>query len=534
MKTTASALSCFLARVALPLGLVAATFAQEATTPSYLPPAEEAVRLEKFEVSDRHEKTYVSQRSVTATKTDTALVNVPQSLSVVTRELIDDQSMRSIGDVTRYVPGAGIAQGEGNRDTPVLRGNSTTADFFVDGIRDDVQYFRDLYTVDRVEVLKGPNAMIFGRGGSGGLINRVTKHATGATIRELSLQVGSWDQYRATLDLGAPLTPTLAYRVTAVYEDAGSYRDDVTLNRYGINPTFAWRLAPHTTLHTGVEHFHDERTTDRGVSSFQGRPVKTDAATFFGDPAQSPTHATVDTAYAVLDHAFTRDITLRNSTRFSRYDKSYQNVFPGAVNAAVKQLEKIGAEIVEISLPHTDYAVAVYYIIATAEASANLARFDGIRYGHRCENPENLLDLYNRSRAEGFGPEVKRRIILGTYVLSSGYYDAYYRKAQKVRHLIRQDFARAFEKVDVLLGPTCPTPAFKFGAHTSDPLQMYLADIYTIAANLAGLCGLSLPCGQTVPTAGTPALPIGLQLLAPALGEATLLHAAHATEQALR
>ena len=205
-----------------------------------------------------------------------------------------------------------------------------------------------------------------------------------------------------------------------------------------------------------------------------------------------------------------------------------------AVDRAIQLLEGAGAELHRVSLPHTSSAIATYYIIATAEASANLARFDGIRYGHRCENPENLLDLYNRSRAEGFGPEVKRRIILGTYVLSSGYYDAYYRKAQKVRHLIRQDFARAFEKVDVLLGPTCPTPAFKFGAHTSDPLQMYLADIYTIAANLAGLCGLSLPCGQTVPTAGTPALPIGLQLLAPALGEATLLHAAHATEQALR
>jgi catecholate siderophore receptor len=333
MKYTALTLSHFLSRVALPLGLVAATFDQEATTPSYLPPAEAAVRLKKFEVNDRHAQTYISQRSVTATKTDTGLVNVPQSLSVVTRELIDDQSMRSIGDVTRYVPGAGIAQGEGNRDTPVLRGNSTTADFFVDGIRDDVQYFRDLYTVDRVEVLKGSNAMIFGRGGSGGLFNRVTKQATGATNRELSHQVGSWNQFRTTLDLGAPLTPTLAYRITALYEDSDSYRDDVTLTRYGINPTFAARIAPGTTLRTGIEHFHDKRTTDRGVSSFQDRPVKTDAATFFGDPVQSPTHATVDTTYVVLDHAFTRDLALRNSTRFSRYDKFYQNLFPGAVNA---------------------------------------------------------------------------------------------------------------------------------------------------------------------------------------------------------
>ena len=204
-----------------------------------------------------------------------------------------------------------------------------------------------------------------------------------------------------------------------------------------------------------------------------------------------------------------------------------------AVESAVRKLESAGAEIQQVSLPHTGSAVATYYIIATAEASANLARFDGIRYGHRVENPRDLRDLYDRSRAEGFGPEVKRRIILGTYVLSSGYYDAYYRKASKVRWLIRQDFARAFESVDVILGPTCPTPAFKFGAHAGDPLQMYLADIYTIAANLAGLCGLSLPCGTTAPTAETPALPIGLQLLAPPMAEATLLRAAYGTERLL-
>jgi aspartyl-tRNA(Asn)/glutamyl-tRNA(Gln) amidotransferase subunit A len=204
-----------------------------------------------------------------------------------------------------------------------------------------------------------------------------------------------------------------------------------------------------------------------------------------------------------------------------------------AVERTIRLLEKEGAEICQVSLPHTSSAVATYYIIATAEASANLARFDGIRYGHRTPDPKDLRDLYDRSRAEGFGPEVKRRIILGTYVLSSGYYEAYYRKAQKVRYLIRQDFTRAFEKVDLILGPTCPTPAFKFGACTSDPLQMYLADIYTIAANLAGLCGLSLPCGCTAPTADAPALPIGLQLLAPPLAEATLLRAASATEQLL-
>jgi aspartyl-tRNA(Asn)/glutamyl-tRNA(Gln) amidotransferase subunit A len=200
-----------------------------------------------------------------------------------------------------------------------------------------------------------------------------------------------------------------------------------------------------------------------------------------------------------------------------------------AINAAVKHLNSLGAEIVDVSLPHTDYATAVYYILATAEASANLARFDGVRYGYRAENPTDLLDFYGRTRGEGFGLEIKRRIILGTYVLSSGYYDAYYLRAQKVRELVRQDFARAFEKVDALISPTSPVPAFKFGERTADPLQMYLADIFTSPANLAGICGISVPCGFA--EADGQRLPIGLQLLGRALDEARILQIAHAYEQ---
>jgi aspartyl-tRNA(Asn)/glutamyl-tRNA(Gln) amidotransferase subunit A len=197
-----------------------------------------------------------------------------------------------------------------------------------------------------------------------------------------------------------------------------------------------------------------------------------------------------------------------------------------AVDAAVKQLQSLGAEIVEISLPHTDYAVATYYIIATAEASANLARFDGIRYGLRV-NGADPLELYGKTRGAGFGAEVKRRIILGTYVLSSGYYDAYYLRAQKVRTLIRNDFLKAFETVDVIVTPTSPTAAFKIGEKSDDPLQMYLSDIFTISCNLAGICGVSLPCGFT----GSPKLPIGLQLLGKPFGEEIILRLAHAYEQ---
>jgi aspartyl-tRNA(Asn)/glutamyl-tRNA(Gln) amidotransferase subunit A len=197
-----------------------------------------------------------------------------------------------------------------------------------------------------------------------------------------------------------------------------------------------------------------------------------------------------------------------------------------SVQAAVKHLEKLGAEIVEVSLPHTDYAVATYYIVATAEASANLARFDGIRYGARVEG-NDPIDLYCKTRGAGFGAEVKRRIILGTYVLSSGYHDAYYVRAQKVRTLIRQDFLNAFHKVDAIVTPTSPTAAFKIGEKTDDPLQMYLSDIFTISANLAGICGISVPCGFTA----NPKLPIGLQFIGKPFGEEALLKIADAYER---
>jgi aspartyl-tRNA(Asn)/glutamyl-tRNA(Gln) amidotransferase subunit A len=198
-----------------------------------------------------------------------------------------------------------------------------------------------------------------------------------------------------------------------------------------------------------------------------------------------------------------------------------------AMDAAIDTYRRLGAEFVDISLPHTDYAVATYYLIATAEASSNLARYDGVRFGHRAEGAAGLLDMYTKSRSQGFGTEVKRRIMLGTYALSSGYYDAYYVKAQKVRTLIMQDFIQAFEGVDVILTPVAPTPAFKIGEKSDDPLQMYLSDIFTIPANLAGTCALSVPAGFSA--AG---LPIGLQLIGKPFGEETILRAAHAFEQA--
>ena len=196
------------------------------------------------------------------------------------------------------------------------------------------------------------------------------------------------------------------------------------------------------------------------------------------------------------------------------------------VREALRVFESLGARLVEVSLPHLPLSVPVYYVVAPAECSSNLARFDGVRFGHRCENPRDLNDMYRRSRGEGFGAEVKRRIMTGTYVLSAGYYDAYYLKAQRVRSLINADFSRAFESVDVLLGPTTPTPAFAIGAKTADPITMYLNDIYTIGANLAGLPAISVPCGFVQD------LPVGLQIVGPHFSEARVLNAAHAFQEA--
>jgi len=195
------------------------------------------------------------------------------------------------------------------------------------------------------------------------------------------------------------------------------------------------------------------------------------------------------------------------------------------VRNAIAEYEKMGAKVKEISLPNTHLAIPAYYIIAPAECSANLSRMDGVRFGYRCENPQDINDLYKRSRGEGFGIEVKRRIMVGAYALSAGFYDAYYKKAQQVRRLIKNDFVNAFNEVDIIMGPTTPTPAFKCGEKTADPVDMYLEDIFTIALNLAGLPGMSISCGQVNN------LPVGLQLIGNYFDEGRLLNAAHKFQQ---
>ncbi|MGE3931412.1 MAG: TonB-dependent receptor, partial [Hyphomonadaceae bacterium] len=278
---------------------------------------------------------YREDETATATRTPTPLRDVPQSVSVITSDVIEDQGMRSMADVVRYVPGVSMGQGEGHRDAPTLRGNSSTADFFVDGVRDDVQYYRDLYNAERIEVLKGPNAMIFGRGGGGGVINRVTEWANWSPVREVEAQLGAFEHYRIAADLGGVLNQSAAARLNAMYEDAQSYRDFVTLERYGVNPTTAFRLSPDTQLRLGYEYFSDERTVDRGVPSQNGRPFDGGRSLFFGNPDASQASAEVNALSATIEHAFGPNLRLRNHTLYGDYEKAYANVFAGgAVNGA--------------------------------------------------------------------------------------------------------------------------------------------------------------------------------------------------------
>ncbi|MSU51736.1 MAG: TonB-dependent siderophore receptor, partial [Opitutus sp.] len=302
-----------------------ASDAARTETPVTLTPVE--VRADRA-----RDENYKADRSRIGTRTDTALQDVPQSITVVTAGQILDQQMTSLGDVVRYVPGVSSHQGENNRDQIIFRGNSSSADFFLNGVRDDVQYYRDLYNLDRVEVLRGPNAMVFGRGGGGGVINRATKEADFSPLREITLQAGSFDFKRASLDFNQPLNPRATVRLNGVYEDSGSFRRFVERQRQGVNPTLTFRPEKKTKLTLGYEYFHDTRVADRGITSFQGRPADVPVETFYGNPAEAHVRATVNLVTATLDH-HSGNLTVRNRTMLGDYDRGYQNFVPGAVSA---------------------------------------------------------------------------------------------------------------------------------------------------------------------------------------------------------
>ena len=286
---------------------------------------------------------YGADRIISATKTSTPVKDIPQALTIVTKAQIDDQQLRSTGDLLTFVPGASPATGESNRDQITLRGNNTTADFFVDGLRDDVQYFRDFYNVSRVEVLKGPNAMIFGRGGGGGIVNRVSKRTAFAPARSLDGGSDSFGGFRATGDLDQPLGAAIGLRVNALYEHGDSFRRHVDLERYGVNPSLGFSVGPESRIDLGYEYFHDRRTTDRGLPSVTDpagidEPLKGFDRDFFGDPDDSFAKADVHRIAAAAEHRFNDQLTVRHRTVYGDYDKLYQNIYPTNLDEATDEV----------------------------------------------------------------------------------------------------------------------------------------------------------------------------------------------------
>lgn len=295
--------------------------------------------IEHIQVTGEKQQ-YKVQTTTTATKTNTLLRDIPQAITVVTEQQMADQSMQSMADVVRYVPGVQMSQGEGHRDAPVFRGTISTADFFINGVRDDVQYLRDLYNAERIEVLKGPSGMIFGRGGAGGLVNRVSKQANWSASGSADLSYSTQQQARLAADYNHVVNQDLALRLTGMYEDSDSFRDFYYVERSGVNPTLTYKLAEQTTLALSYEHFDDERLTDRGGPSDPrtNKPLPTRRSLFIGSPTNSISTATVDAVGATLSHEFHNGVTLVNQTRYADYDKYYDNVFAGAFNPTSNQV----------------------------------------------------------------------------------------------------------------------------------------------------------------------------------------------------
>jgi catecholate siderophore receptor len=292
----------------------------------------EPTRLPKISVETTEDEGYATRSTRTATKSDAELRDIPQSISVVTQEQLQDQQILSIGDLVRYQPGLTAHQGENNRDEIIFRGTDSSSSFFIDGVRDDVQYYRDLYNTERVEVLKGPNAMIFGRGGGGGVLNRVTKEPLFTPLRAFSVLGGSYSDRRGTVDFNQPFSDTFAVRLNGMYEESDTFRHGVDdLKRYAFNPSATFQPDERTRITFSYEQFRDNRTADRGITSFNGRPADVDIHTYYGDPNQSHVRALVNDGAVTIEHDF-GNLQLRNHTLYAHYDRGYQNFVPGAVD----------------------------------------------------------------------------------------------------------------------------------------------------------------------------------------------------------
>lgn len=321
--------------LAMPVPLFAQSIVKEKNMPT-------VVVKEKAIASPGDVKGYKTGTSRSSTRTETALIDTPQSISVVTQDQVRDQGISSMGEAVRYVPGVAIQQGEGHRDQLSIRGNVTTADFFIDGARDDVQYYRDFYNIDRIEVLKGPNAMAFGRGGSGGAINRVSKAADGERVRQLAVTAGAYDRRRVQADIGGQFSDAFAFRLNAMTEDSGTFRQYGDLERRGVNPTVTLKAGENTSIQAGYEYFNDNRFNDRGIPSMGGLPYHTAPETFFGDPNQNVADAIVNSGYAVITHDFSADTSVRNYTRYTDNSRFYQNVYAGSAVSGAGTLSIVG------------------------------------------------------------------------------------------------------------------------------------------------------------------------------------------------
>jgi len=321
----------------LVVAVLALVAQQQVATPTDTLPARDTTRLPSITISEsaRSAHRYAAPWSATATKVALPLRDTPLSVSTITSAMIRELSMQNMADALRFVPGVTMGQGEGHRDAPTIRGNSSTSDFFVDGVRDDVQYFRDLYNVERVEALAGSNAMTFGRGGGGGVINRVTKKAQWTPTRDLTLEGGTYGHGRGTIDLGGPVSDVFAFRLNGMYQHSGAFREAGDVARYGISPRLAYAMGARTIARLGGEYFQDDRTVDRGLPSFAGAPAPVPIARFFGHPDSSYANARVRGIDASVEHAAGDRVTLRSQSRATRYNKFYQNVFPSsAVDAS--------------------------------------------------------------------------------------------------------------------------------------------------------------------------------------------------------
>ncbi len=326
---------------------------------------------------------YRPDDSTGATKVATPLRDVPQTISVVPRDVLIDQRAQSVADAVRNVPGVSIAQGEGNRDQVVLRGVSTASDFYVNGVRDDQERFRDLYNVERVEVVQGPAAVLFGRGGAGGNVNLVTRQPIRGAGSDASIELGPYGHKRATTQFGVPLGATGSLRVSAMAEDSSSFRDGFFLQRYAINPVAGVRLGASSSLTLGFEHLDDHRLADRGVPSQAGRPVDVSPSQLFGSTSQNDARSGVDSAYGTFEHRFRPTVTLRNTFLVGRYDKSYQNVYPGS---AVSAANTFTLSAYNHDIDRTNAFNQTDLIVSTRLIGMNHTILSGVEFGHQFQD----------------------------------------------------------------------------------------------------------------------------------------------------